>query len=290
MSDSSSHFSGPVPDRSSRIVSAVLSPAVRLWLRSQLEAVTDLQFKIEGSDRQLLSGYIPQVRVAARQAVYRGLHLSQIQLTATRIRINLGQIVKGKPLRLLDSFPIAGTLCLQETDFNASLAAPLLNAAVSGFLVRLLQTAAIVENVGKPTVVEMPPRTPQIRQQIPALEPLRRLLQSSNSNLRLANASAAFEPERLTLSGTLVAHGEEGSEDAELAGVAIALRTGLKLASPHELQLNQPHLLPHASAPSGIPLTDPEGLTLDLGSGTNLQTLTLESGQLNCQGSITVTP
>ena len=54
----------PPPSQGSRIASAVLSPAVQLWLRSQVEQVDELKVKIEGSDRQILSGTIPKVTAA----------------------------------------------------------------------------------------------------------------------------------------------------------------------------------------------------------------------------------
>ncbi|PSB25836.1 DUF2993 domain-containing protein, partial [filamentous cyanobacterium Phorm 46] len=62
-----------IPSRvqGSRIASAVLSPAVQLWLRSQVQQVDELKVKIEGSDRQILSGTIPKVTAAARGAVYK---------------------------------------------------------------------------------------------------------------------------------------------------------------------------------------------------------------------------
>jgi hypothetical protein len=129
-----------IPSRSqgSRIASAVLSPAVQLWLRSQVQQVSELSVKIEGSDRQLFSGAIPKVTVTARGAVYQGLHLTSIALEGAGIRVNLGQVIKGQPLRLLESFPVFGVLRLIQSDLNASLKAPLLANALSDFLMPIL--------------------------------------------------------------------------------------------------------------------------------------------------------
>lgn len=129
-----------IPSRSkgSRIASAVLSPAVQLWLRSQVEQVSELNVKIEGSDRQIFSGTIPKVTAAAIGAVYRGLHLTSVAIEGAGIRVNLGQVIKGKPLRLLESFPIFGVLRLIQADLNASLKAPMLADALSEFLLPLL--------------------------------------------------------------------------------------------------------------------------------------------------------
>ena len=128
----------PPRGKGSRIASSVLSPAVQLWLRSQVQHVDELKVKIEGSDRQIFSGAIPKVTAAARGAVYRGLHLTEIAIEGAGIRINLGQVIKGKPLRLLESFPVFGVLRLIQADLNESLKAPLLADALSEFLLPLL--------------------------------------------------------------------------------------------------------------------------------------------------------
>ncbi|MEG4493835.1 DUF2993 domain-containing protein [Microcoleus sp. D3_18_C4] len=128
----------PSPSQGSRIASAVLSPAVQLWLRSQVQQVDELKVKIEGSDRQIFSGAIPKVTAAARGAVYKGLHLTEVAIEGCGIRINLGQALKGQPLRLLESVPVAGVLRLSQADLNASLKAPLLADTLSEFLLPML--------------------------------------------------------------------------------------------------------------------------------------------------------
>lgn len=135
---------GVAQSRSSRIVSAILSPAVQLWLRSQVQHIEELTLKIEGSDRQLLHGTIPKVSLTARDAVYQGLHLTSATLAATSIRVNLGQVLKRKPLQLLAPVPVVGEVRLSQTDLNASLKAPLLTKALSDFLLPLLP------NLGEP--------------------------------------------------------------------------------------------------------------------------------------------
>lgn len=123
---------------SSQIMSTVLAPAVRLWLRSQLDHVEDLHVHIGAGDRQLLSGCIDSVTVSAGQAVYQGLHLSQLCLTGNRIRTNLGQVLRGKPFRLLEGFFVEGQVQLRAADLNASLQAPILAKALTDFLLMLL--------------------------------------------------------------------------------------------------------------------------------------------------------
>lgn len=131
----------PPKGQGSRIASAVLSPAVQLWLRSQVQQVSELKVKIEGSDRQIFSGTIPKVTAAASGAVYRGLHLTEVALEGAGIRVNLSQVIKGQPLGLLEAFPVFGVLRLIQADLNASLKAPMLADALSEFLLPLLPMA-----------------------------------------------------------------------------------------------------------------------------------------------------
>ncbi len=119
-------------------LSGVLSAAARLWLRSQADSVSDLQIQIHGRTRQLLSGCVPGVSVAAEGAVYRGVHLSQLELTGSTIRVNLKQVLRGKPLQLLEPILVDAQLAWQAEALTASLAAPW----VAQFVDNLL-TAAI---------------------------------------------------------------------------------------------------------------------------------------------------
>lgn len=138
--DSSSLNSGNnFQQKSSQLIAKVLSPAVQLWLRTQLENVEELEVKIEGGNRQLLSGYIPLVSLGASQAIYQGLHLGKFSLNGSNIRINIGQVLKGKPLQILEPIPVCGELILLENHLNASLKSLLLANAICEFLVPFLQ-------------------------------------------------------------------------------------------------------------------------------------------------------
>lgn len=128
--------------KGSRLISKVLAPAMRLWVRSQVEHVDELQIDLQAGDREILSGYIQQVALSAQNAVYQGLTLSEIRLVGQNIRVNLGQVVRGKPLRILEPIPIQGSARLVESDLNASLNAPLLKSGVTEFLLTLLQSGA----------------------------------------------------------------------------------------------------------------------------------------------------
>ncbi|MDZ7950208.1 MAG: DUF2993 domain-containing protein [Nostoc sp. DedQUE12b] len=121
-----------------RIITQVLTTAVKLWLRSQTSQISELEVEIKASDRQLFSGRIPTVSVFATHAVYQGLLITQIQLIAENIRVNIGSVLKGKPLRLLETVPVVGDLIVDEKDLNASLSSDLLSTALSDLLVKVL--------------------------------------------------------------------------------------------------------------------------------------------------------
>ncbi|MBW4600292.1 MAG: DUF2993 domain-containing protein [Calothrix sp. FI2-JRJ7] len=121
-----------------RVITTVLKSALKLFVRSQVTDIQDLDIDIQASDRQLLSGRIPSVSVFASGAVYKGLHLTSIQLTAENIRINTGSILKGQPLRLSEAIPVNGTLVLEEEDVNASLTSALLSGALNDVLLQLI--------------------------------------------------------------------------------------------------------------------------------------------------------
>ena len=127
----------------SKMISKVLSRAVNFWLRSQIDQAQQLQIKITGSDYQILHGSIPEIFLASSHVVYQGLHLGQVQLTGNNIRINLSQIIKGKPLRLLEPIPVTGKILLKEAELNASVQSPLLAKALTDLLFTLLKSNGV---------------------------------------------------------------------------------------------------------------------------------------------------
>lgn len=122
----------------SRIVTNVLTKALKLWLRTQVSQIGQLEIEIGASDRQLLSGCIPRVSIFATHPVYKGLHITQVQLVAENIQINIGSVLKGQPLQLLETIPVVGELLLHEEDLNASVSSELLSTALNDLLLQLL--------------------------------------------------------------------------------------------------------------------------------------------------------
>lgn len=121
-----------------RIVTNILTQALKLWLRSQVNQVSQLEVEIKASDRQILAGQINSVSISASHAVYQGLHVRQIQLVAENIQVNIGSVLKGQPLRLLEAVPVTGQLIIEEKDLNESLSSDLLSTALNDVLVKLV--------------------------------------------------------------------------------------------------------------------------------------------------------
>ena len=122
------------------IIGSVLSPACGAWLRSQVSQVDELQVNIAGGSLQILGGTIPQITVVAVGAVYQGLWLGSIDLSAENIRVNLPQVVRGQPLSLLAPIPVLAVAKFTEADLQASLSAPLLSNAITDLLAQILAT------------------------------------------------------------------------------------------------------------------------------------------------------
>ncbi|WP_204105066.1 MULTISPECIES: DUF2993 domain-containing protein [Spirulina sp. CCY15215] len=118
----------------------IISLAFRLWLRSQTDRLEHLEVKISGKNRQILTGYIPKVALAIEGAIYQGLHFTQGCIIGENIRINLGQVIKGKPLQILEPITARGEILLAERDLQTSLNSPLLATALKDFLFNLVPT------------------------------------------------------------------------------------------------------------------------------------------------------
>jgi hypothetical protein len=239
----------------SQIIGKVLSPAIRLWLRSQADSIAALEFHIEGHDRQILQGSIPQVTVRAEQVVYQGLHLNRLRLTATHIQINLGQVLKGKPLRLLTVVPVQGEVTLTQADLEASLTAPLLQQALVEVLQHVLQQVNSAE--------------------FPDLATLR------TQPIKLHHPHVKLQTNRLQLKTEAVAGAASRWQ--------ITLQTVLQLPDPSCLQLAQLELH-YATAGQPPTVVHLPPLDINLGSDVKLQQLRIEPEEITCHGKINVIP
>ncbi|MGB3293804.1 MAG: DUF2993 domain-containing protein [Phormidesmis sp.] len=247
-----------------RILERILPAAVQLWLRSQVEQVEHLSLQLEGRDRDIVSGKLPGVVVSAQKAVYRGIHIAQLQLSAQDIRINVGQVVRGKPLRLLKAFPITGEVSLSHDDLNASLASPLLAAGLKDFWRSLMQTSSLDKTVAT------------LYGQLPL-----------QSDVELHNLQVRLGDQQLGLSFYPRAQ-------TQIATRPIVLGTKISIVSGNRLQLESPRWLESledlTDADKGVPITSLHHFQWNLGQGTQLTQLSVQAEQLFCSGRLTVSP
>jgi hypothetical protein len=242
----------------SRLISKVLSPAVKLWLRSQVESIETLQFQIEGGDRQLMSGYIPKVTIAAQQVVYQGIALSYIHLVGETIRVNLKEVVRGKPLRLLEPIPVQAEAIVHQSDLNASMHSPLMAEALSELVMMLLQSGLTTD---LPTELQSSLKPPIVVQ----------------------SSAVEIGENCLTLKVDLYS---EATQQTTL----FVLRTQIQIKAGHKICFHQPKWLPYPDAVTESPLPHLETFEIDLGKEVQLTQLCLSDEQLICQGEIKVLP
>lgn len=247
-----------------QIIGRVLPGAVRLWLLTQMERVDSLVIDLEGRDRQLISGYIPGVSILAEGAVYKGLQLSQVRLTAENIQINLGQVVRGKPLRLIKRFPVQGQVILSNADVAASMSSPLLAVGLADFWRSLIQLPAFFQAVEQ-----------------------RYGVRSLQLDTELRQVQVELGDGCLALSFYPYSQGQTSEQP-------IILGAQLSVISGHYLQLASPHWLDNMAMLSDITQGQPIAALSDfrwnLGEDTQLSQLDLQSTQLACEGQVMVKP
>ena len=123
----------------SKIITKILTPALKLWLNSQVEKLETLNLSVEGSDYQFLSGYIPEIILDSHQLVYKGLSLEEIKLKARNIRINVGQMLRGQSLKLLKDIKISGEVAISNESLKASISSTMLQDSIKYLLNILLE-------------------------------------------------------------------------------------------------------------------------------------------------------
>jgi hypothetical protein len=236
------------------LVSRILEPALQFWLRSQVESVATLQVHLEGGDRQVLSGSIPLVRLEAEQAVYRGLHLTRVQICGSNICINIGQVIKGKTLKLLDPIPVDLEVWLQTTDVRASLQSKLFQTALIETL-PIFVGDRMTDALGK----DLQPK-----------------------DLTLQNLDLQIGVDRLRFTSILVASNGNA--------IPMGIQTGLVLDGPSSLTLKNPEWLPTLQSKRGLALHDLEGHRFDLGPEATLKVLSITPEGIHIQGRLVVMP
>jgi hypothetical protein len=115
------------------VLSPLMLPLIKIWLRSQVESLDTLEIEIKGRDGQILKGLIPSAKVMATGVVYQGLHLSDLCLTASEIHLNTPQVLRGEALKLLQPIQVNLELNLTPSDLKHCLDASLLTEALGTF-------------------------------------------------------------------------------------------------------------------------------------------------------------
>lgn len=248
----------------STIICNILAPALGLWLKREIERVEELNIDVSGGDFQILRGYIPIVYIASRRAVYQGLHLTQVKLKGENIRINLGQILRGKALHLLEPVKVTVESVLEESDLEASLASPLLSNALRDLLLALLTDRY-------PASTDSGVNSDRSK---PALKRSGEFLEQA----RIIWQRATVTAEKLILAGTLIDSAQNES--------SLQIQAGLELANPHTLRL---HPLQIEGVPESLDFHLNE-FQIDLGPDVELKQLSLASGNLICSGRLTIVP
>jgi hypothetical protein len=131
--------------KKSEIISHVITPAIKFWLRSQLESIGELDINIDAGDKQILTGKINQVTLEAKEAIYRGIYINQAEICTENIAVNLGGILRGKPLKLLNPIYVVGEVNLTAQNLHNSLPSDLLQQALKD-LVKLILVNQGFEN------------------------------------------------------------------------------------------------------------------------------------------------
>lgn len=248
------------PQPKGRLISRVMTPAIKLWLRSQLDHIDDLQLQIDSGNRELLSGSIPKVFLSAAQAVYQGIHLSRAQVIAENIKTNLRQVIRGQAMRLLEPLPIHLDVALTAADLAASTDSSLFQQAMQLGLVPLIEKQLRA-------VSEWP---------FPQWQP------TATADIQLSDLQMELNGDRLRIRAQV-------QHPVTQQFQAIVLETGLALVHPHQLGLDQPQgFYPPAVQP--IPLTPLNDFGFELGPDVQLTVLQITETAILCRGQIKIMP
>ncbi|NJN29250.1 MAG: DUF2993 domain-containing protein [Synechococcales cyanobacterium RM1_1_8] len=255
------------------LVTSILAPALKLWLRSQVSSVDQLEIGIGSqaeagaslSSRQMLAGHIPEVRVMAQGAIYRGLHLGQLNLQGQNIRMNLGQAVRGKPLRLLAPIAVKLNLSLSPAQLNDSLRSPLLAPLLADWLSLLQHQLCCpgADRLAGPGLAGLDQR------------------QLDHPQLELGQG-------RLRLLLRWVEPGGDAGKDQVQGN--LVLDSGLKLEGGRSLLLHQPRWQQQPPAGFRADLSPLEAAVINLGEEIHLEELSITPEQLRLQGQLMVQP
>ncbi|MEA5466142.1 LmeA family phospholipid-binding protein [Leptothoe sp. PORK10 BA2] len=252
----------PSTSQGSRLISRVLPVAVKFWLQTQLDDIGDLSFEIQATDRQVLTGQIPGLALSAQGAVYKGARITAVNMQARDIQINIGQVLRGKPLRLKQAFPIQGQVVFAGEDLAVSSTASVLADGLLDFWQTLLAKADVAAEVA----AHYGPHTMAWQD----LTQYQSKMETAGSGLRLH----------------LISQGEQ--QNAPQTPTELCLQGKIAIDQGQILQLTTAHW----GLPSGdwVPSEALRGFSWNLGEHIDVQSLAIENDRLSCQCAIMVQP
>lgn len=114
---------GSETQRSSPVLQ-LLASGLQFWIRQQCEAVDSLELQLHGSSLALLRGRLEGVSLVARRVVFSGLEIEMVELRSDAIQVQLGNLLKGRPLQLDHPFRIEGYAAFSGSGLSRSLCTP----------------------------------------------------------------------------------------------------------------------------------------------------------------------
>lgn len=146
----------------------LLAAGLQLWVRQQCESVESLEIQLQGSALQLLRGRLEGVRLFARGVSYRNLRLELVELSSASLQVQMGNLWRGQPVQLQQSFRISGLVSFTPEGLSQSLAQPQWRPLADQLAEELLGIAPLVrlgirgdrlvftaQAVGEPRPVEL---------------------------------------------------------------------------------------------------------------------------------------
>lgn len=245
----------PSSSKGSRLISRVLPVAVKFWLQTQLDEMGELAFDIQATDRQVLSGYIPGIALSAQQAVYQGVRITDVVVQASDIQINIGQVLRGKPLRLKQAFPIEGQVVFDGESLGISSMDSVLAEGLLEFWQTLLAKEAVATEVTSHYGPVLALQNPQLDQY--------------QSKLEILGADLVLHLVRQDRSDVVL----KGEVAVDQGHILRLIKARWCLASGEQ-----------------VPSQALSGFCWDLGEQTDVRSLTIQNEQLTCQCKVMVQP
>jgi len=113
------------------IVSKLLSKAIKLWLKSQVSTIQDLEVAVLSENKQIVQGNISQVLIKATHVIYQDLHLSRLGIEGKNIKFDLSKVVKQKSFRLQELIKVDLEIYLSASDLQHSCSSKILSSALT---------------------------------------------------------------------------------------------------------------------------------------------------------------